>query len=254
MPSTFQLLAFPQGGNNIPSCYYASPEGKPVLVEACKSDCESDVKCDTILWHSCFKICKKYATGWKPGTLADPCCDVYRKVITPPGSSSLSTAFLLCFCVYIILGVGAGYAKEGRPRHIHAKTWHQIHELCADGLAFARSGGEVGRPRKTTSGDGRISAALVGAENPPRGKKGKKEKKDEKDTQGKVEHRPSGKNEGIRKSSSYTTVPKGKGSGAAESEGRLKHERGVTQPLGAAPAAAAGTQAGDGGRWVHISS
>ena len=113
-----------------------------VTREACQENCQDDDKCDTFLFHHCFGICKKYASRWKPSASVDPCCDVYQKVTTIlPNSSNAATLLLLCVCLYAIAGLAAGYAKEGRPQHIHHSQLRQEYGLCLDGLAFVKHGG-----------------------------------------------------------------------------------------------------------------
>ena len=100
----------------------------------------------------------------------DPCCDVYQKVTTIlPNSSNAATLLLFCVCLYAIVGLAAGYAKEGRPKHIHHSQLRQIYGLCRDGFAFVKHGGSTavrapGEPQNSSPllGRDRSSSAKPG--------------------------------------------------------------------------------------------
>jgi hypothetical protein len=252
----FVPLAFPEGGNNIPGQYYTSPEGKQVELEACEDDCASDDKCDTILWHSCFKICKKYAVAWKPAALPDPCCQVYQRVDSPGNSSNLLLGVVLCLCLYAALGAAAGYAREGRLQHIHATQWRQVRDLCVDGLAFTRSGGKAAAARPHVGAGAPLLLVGASAASAPVEEDGKRHKPPGK-KEGKKRSKPASKSAGCESGA----LKRGKGSGGGETEERTgghRHAQGAL-PGGAggnggaaATGRGGGTASGGGGRWVHI--
>jgi hypothetical protein len=159
--------------------------------------------------------------------------------------------------VCVILGLGAAYVIGGsfygqRTRavagtsllaaHPHHALWVEVAGLCSDGVAFARGGGQ-----RRGGGGGGYQSVLSAREKRHDGKRtssleasGKKSsggrKKEKKEKRQKERSAEGG--EGAP--ATVATVTSAASGGSASR----------TAP----PAPASGTQAGDGGRWVHIPS
>ena len=114
--------------------------------------------------------------------------------------------------------------------HPHAGKWAEVFALVKDGLAFSR-GGEKAAGHFTANfyRGGRVGMAVVASK-----KASTREKREKK--------------EGGRKNNSST---KGKDS-KQKKEALVEPLAGQTVAHATAPAAAEGTAAGGGGRWVHV--
>ena len=136
-------------------------------------------------------------------------------------------AFLLAVFVGagLYLGIGVAYGKRRRVAalgplgaHPHAQLWLAVAGLAADGVAFAGRGGR---------GRGAARGGTPGGPGAAGGGKAKKRAKKER------------------------KADKAKRSGGPEGHGQPLLAEAAAPPEGGR-GAAAGTAAGDGGRWVHV--
>ena len=156
-----------------------------------------------------------------------------------PNGLSFLLVFSLCSAVYvgggIVFAVRARGAALSLRSHPHAACWEELRALVFDGLAFAQRGGNKGNT--TTNlyvpvGEQRASGRRRDDEPPemrPRPKKEQNEKKEKAEKAGKKEQKE-------------------------KKERAEREEPRVDEVATAVVAPATGTQAGDGGRWVHISN
>ena len=115
--------------------------------------------------------------------------------------------------------------------------WLEVRSLVRDGVAFARGGGRGGGGR---GGAGGYESLKEGSGPKRRGERGEgKERKEKK--RGKERDRGKGKGGGA-----------GERSSAAEAPVHVATEPAAAPDKPSAEPKAAGTVAGDGGRWVHV--
>lgn len=137
--------------------------------------------------------------------------------------------------------LGVGYAHAAKTKGVrgmsavpHAYFWREIHGLVEDGVRYSKQA-RLGTRRTGREDYSRLGAVKPGAEEHrvKRQKKGKKEKK--------VADKDSCQSDGD------TEVSKRGGTGAVPPVSADSPDTALARSV-----AAAGTAAGDGGRWVHV--
>ena len=165
--------------------------------------------------------------------------------------SNWGSRFLVAFGLVSALYVGGGLAHGGRSgrapqrhglssAHPHAEQWRSLQGLVRDGVVFARARAQGHQPGRAAGS----AAPLLEVEEERRnrgGSSGGKEKTS-KQRSGKKESKEgsSPQSGGERTSKRSSGGDRGNDAAAAPA------------PVTSAGPAAAGTQAGDGGRWVHV--
>lgn len=216
---------------------------------------------------ACCALCAVTPTceSWIIATSGDPGCWVKTGgggllQNKDRGFGKVSEAYIATGCpatlsswgsavVSTLVGIGAAYLGTGiligrrqrgggRPalqQHPHWPRWQELGSLCTDGMAFARGGFVASRPTAAS----RQQKLLLGAEQgevPPRSKRKGKDKSTNK-------RKNSGNNVSAQRSPKETRT-------SAPSE-ECSPPR-PTENAGAPATRLQGTQAGGGGRWVHV--
>jgi hypothetical protein len=193
--------------------------------------------------------CKTPCVGDKAETCGGTWFGSVSLCESAPWGAPLLSVLLPCLAVYVAGGVAYGRRTGGGgggggggllEAHPHWALWREGAGLCADGLTFARAGG--GRDGSSRSSARTAREPLMQHEH----------RTDEESPKASRSKSSSSKKES-RKSSSSS----GGGSSARKKEGKQQQSKQSTESTDGSASASgskADRPAGDGGRWVHITT